>query len=759
MNPAKRRAALPASVSTGLCFALLLVLGLLGNYAHFPIFLNIDFLFGSIFAMLALQLLGLRWGVLAAALIGSYTFVLWNHPYAAVIVTAEVACVGLLWQRYKVGLVLADALFWILVGTPATYASYGLLMHVPMDSIGLIVVKQTLNGIANALLARLLFSAYVYKRRNAMLALRDVSYNLLTFFALAPALILIAISSYNDVREADLHIRRELKNDEQRLHALLGHWIQERRDAVLVLAQMAANQPASTMQAALDQTRQTDGNFLRVGLLDAQATVLQYSPLVDELGVSVVGKNFADRPFSQQIRLASTPFLSEVVMGRMGRPEPIVTLLAPVQRHGSYAGYVSGVLSLAHLREYMGHGLDTTDLRYLVLDKHGTVILSNRAEFPTMSHFERATGQRFDFAEGSFRWTPVLLRGQPVMEQWKSSWYVTESRLDALGDWQLVLEQPVAPIQKALAGRYTRLLGSLLLLLLLALALAEWLSRKTIATLNKLSELTNQLPTKLSQGSMRIVWPDTAIAETHGLIKNFRVMAASLSEQVIKERRINGMLDAQVVERTAALSESLREKEALLREVHHRVKNNLQVITSILRLESGRSDNPASIAVLQDMQDRVRSMALLHETIYRTGTFSAIDLGDYLRQVATQAFRALQTGPGQVRLRLDLGTLRLNLDQATPCGLLANELLSNSFKHGFANGGSGEICVELQPLDEQNHWRLRVYDTGVGLPADFQTRREGGLGLKLVAGLAEQIGGRLEIGPGAMFSVVFVPLV
>ena len=759
MNHAKRRAALPAFAFTGLRMALLVALGLLGNYARFPIFLNIDFLFGSIFAMLALQMLGLRWGTLAAALIGSYTFVLWNHPYAALIVTAEVACVGLLLQRYKVGLVLADALYWVVVGAPATYACYGLLLHVPMDTISLVVVKQTVNGIANALLARLVFSAYVYRKRNAMLALRDVSYNLLTFFALAPALILIAISSRNDVTEADLHIRRELKDNEQRLQALLGHWIQERRDAVVVLSQMAGRQPAPTMQVALDQTRLTDANFLRVGLLDAHATVLQYSPLVDELGVSVVGKNFADRPFSQQIRQASRPFLSEVVMGRMGQPEPIVTLLAPVQRNGSYAGYVSGVLSLTHLRDYMGHGLDHTDLRYLVLDKNGTVILSNRPEYPTMSRYAPPEGQRAKFPEGSFRWTPLLTRGQPSMEQWKSSWYVTESRLDALGDWQLVLEQPVAPIQAALAGRYTRLLGSLLLLLLGAMALAEWLSRKTIATLNTLSELTHQLPTKLTQGHMRLEWPDTTIAETHGLIKNFRVMAASLSAQVINERRINGMLDAQVVERTAALSESLREKEALLREVHHRVKNNLQVITSILRLESGRSDNPASIAVLQDMQDRVRSMALLHETIYRTGTFSAIDLGDYLRQVATQAFRALQSGPGNVQLRLDLGTLRLSLDQATPCGLLANELLSNSFKHGFANGGSGEISVELQALDEANHWRLRVHDTGVGLPADFQTRREGGLGLKLVAGLAEQIGGHLEIGPGAMFSVVFVPLV
>ena len=758
MNSAMQRAGLPLFAHAGALFVLLVALGLLGNYAHFAIFLNIDFLFGSIFAMLALQLLGLRCGMLAAAVIGSYTYVLWNHPYAAIVLTAEVGCAGLLWQRYKIGLVLADAIFWIAIGAPATYAAYALLLNVPVDTTLLVMAKQTINGITNALAARLMYCAYVYYQRKSMLALRDVSYNLLTFFALAPALVLIAISSRYDVTEADLHIRQELKNDEQRLQAVLGHWIGERSDVVTVLSQMAASHPAATMQTALDQARQTDANFLRVGLLDASATVLQYSPLVDELGVPVVGKNFSDRPFSSQIRQATKPFLSEVVVSRMGQPEPIVTLLAPVRRDGNYAGYVSGVLSLEHLRNYMGRGLEQKELRYLLVDKHGTVILSNRPEYPTMSHFERPEGHSDNFPEGSYLWTPLLARGQPTMERWKYSWYVTESHMDAPGNWELVLEQPLAPVQTELSRRYARLLFILLLLLLMALALAEWLSRQTIATLEKLSELTHQLPTKLIQGKMPIVWPQTTIAETNNLIENFQVMAASLSEQVSNERRINSMLDAQVSERTAALSESLREKEVLLREVHHRVKNNLQVITSILRLESGRSDHPASIAVLQGMQDRVRSMALLHETIYRNGTFSAIDLGDYLRQVATQAFRALQGSIGNVQLRLDLGTLRLSLDQATPCGLLVNELISNSLKHGFGNGRSGDISIELQPLDEQNRWRLRVYDTGVGLPADFEARCESGLGLKLVAGLAQQIGGHLETGPGAMFTVVFVSL-
>ena len=738
-----------------LSFVLLVGLGLLGNYAHFPIFLNIDFLFGSVFAMLALQLLGQRLGVLAAALIGSYTMVLWNHPYATLIVAGEAVFVGLLYQRRQVGLVLADALYWVLVGMPATYVLYGLVMEVPMGNIQLVVVKQSINGIANVLVARLLFSAYLLKRRTALVGLRDMSYNLLAFFALCPALVLLAIASHHDVAEADLHLRSELVQDDHRLRALLQHWLQERTDSVLQLSRLATSLPSRQMQGPLDQARLSDDNFLRTGLLDNRGTVLQYSPLVDERGVSTVGQSFADRPYYQTIQTAQGPLLSEVVMGRMGTPGAIVTLLAPVRRNGVFTGYISGVLSLEHLRSYLERSLGKTNQRYLVLDKNGAVILGNQPEHKTMSIFHRPDGVSTAYADGSFRWTPLLVNGRPTMEQWQHSWYVTDSRVGNLGEWRLVLEQPVEPIQKALAARYTRLLGSLLLTLLVALLLAEWVSRRTLATLGELNALTNQLPARLAQNSVPVEWPRSGIAETRALIRNFKVMASSLSDLLKRERQINGQLDAQVAERTAALSHSLLEKDALLREVHHRVKNNLQVITSMLRLESGRSEHPASRSVLQDMQDRVRSMALLHETIYRVGTFSAIDLGDYLRQVATQALRALQSGTEGIQLRLNLGHLMAGLDQATPCGLLVNELLSNCFKHGFPAGQGDEVWVSLQPLDADYQWRLQVRDSGVGLPPDFAARRQSGLGLKLVDGLADQIGGRLEIGPGATFTVVF----
>lgn len=206
-----------------------------------------------------------------------------------------------------------------------------------------------------------------------------------------------------------------------------------------------------------------------------------------------------------------------------------------------------------------------------------------------------------------------------------------------------------------------------------------------------------------------------------------------------------------------ALQALLREKTALLLEIHHRVKNNLQVIASLLRLEARRSGHAPTRAAFQDMQGRVRALALLHETIYRKGTFAAIDLGTYIGEVVSQTLKTLLVAPGSVQMRLALGSVQVGLDQATPCGMLITELVSNVLKHGFPDGHSGEICIELGPLEGTGCWRLRVSDTGVGLPADFDVRRQNSLGLQLVRDLAMQMGGELSVGPGpqAVFWVDF----
>jgi PAS domain S-box-containing protein len=204
-----------------------------------------------------------------------------------------------------------------------------------------------------------------------------------------------------------------------------------------------------------------------------------------------------------------------------------------------------------------------------------------------------------------------------------------------------------------------------------------------------------------------------------------------------------------------AVLASLSEKEALLKEVHHRVKNNLALITSLMRLETGKSREPETKSALKAMQARIHSVMLLNETLYKTQHYSQVKLADYLRQMATHLFRAQNPDPDAVRLVLDLEPVEVQTDQAIPCGLIVNELMTNSLKYAFAGGKRGEVRVSLSQ-EPYGPARLRVSDTGVGLPADFEARRGGSLGLQLVGDLAKQLQGALEVGPGPTFTVTFM---
>ena len=451
--PLTNRAQLATKIRIPL-FLALIAAGLAGNYCKFPIFFSIDFLFGSIFAILALQFFGLGWGVLAAAITATYTYFLWNHPYAIVIMTAEVAVVGWLMGRRKMGLVLADTLYWLLIGMPLVYVFYHLVMHLPLNNAYITMTKQAVNGVANALVARLVFSCYVRLSRSTLMPYRESVCNILLLFALYPVLIMLAFGSRTDFAETDLQIRTRLLQDSHRVTHRVETWVKNRKEAIIHLAEMAVLQSPQEMQPFLELAKKSDPNFQRIGLLDRDATITAYFPLLDELGQKNIGKNFSDRPFIPELKRALKPMLSEVVMGRIGTPRPMTTMLAPVVTQGEYGGYVTGILSLEQVRDDLDKSMDETTTLYTLLDKNSNVIMTNRQDQSVMTPFVRAGGTLDAIGEGVSQWMPVVHPNTSISERWKRSFYVCEAIIGDLAEWKLILEQPVAPFQSVLYNHY-----------------------------------------------------------------------------------------------------------------------------------------------------------------------------------------------------------------------------------------------------------------------------------------------------------------
>ena len=205
-----------------------------------------------------------------------------------------------------------------------------------------------------------------------------------------------------------------------------------------------------------------------------------------------------------------------------------------------------------------------------------------------------------------------------------------------------------------------------------------------------------------------------------------------------------------------ALRASVREKEVLIKEVHHRVKNNMQIISSILNLQSGSVRDPAARECLAECQSRIRSMSLVHEKLYRSGNLSRIDFGEYLRSLSAALFHSCRTDSHLVRLDVHAADVSLDVNTAIPCGLIANELIVNALKHGFPEGRSGRLRVGFDVLGD-GLYRMAVSDDGAGFPADLDFRLTDTLGLQLVTLLVDQLDGTIELdrSKGTAFTITF----
>jgi two-component sensor histidine kinase len=195
---------------------------------------------------------------------------------------------------------------------------------------------------------------------------------------------------------------------------------------------------------------------------------------------------------------------------------------------------------------------------------------------------------------------------------------------------------------------------------------------------------------------------------------------------------------------------SLEEKELLLQEIHHRVKNNMQVISSLLDLQLGYVQSKQPKEIFSEIKNRIKSMALVHEKLYLAKDLSKVDFHDYLSTLISNLYRFYNMSMAQVALKLDVKDVSLGIDTAIPCGLIVNELVTNSLKYAFPEGRAGEVAVTFRKTGEkddgQEWYELDVRDNGVGLPETLDMKEIKTLGLYLVTTLVEhQLRGTIGI--------------
>lgn len=200
---------------------------------------------------------------------------------------------------------------------------------------------------------------------------------------------------------------------------------------------------------------------------------------------------------------------------------------------------------------------------------------------------------------------------------------------------------------------------------------------------------------------------------------------------------------------------SLSEKEMLLKEIHHRVKNNLMIISSLLNIQSRYIKDKEALGIFKESQNRAKSMALIHEKLYQSTDLKRIDMGVYIRTLSTDLFHTYVTDPSKIQLQIDVEDIMVDVNTSIPMGLIINELLTNSLKHAFPGDKKGKITISLHK--KENNLKLEICDDGIGFPKDVDYKNTSSLGLQLVNSLSEQVDAQLKLisSQGTCFQIIF----
>ena len=253
------------------------------------------------------------------------------------------------------------------------------------------------------------------------------------------------------------------------------------------------------------------------------------------------------------------------------------------------------------------------------------------------------------------------------------------------------------------------------------------------------------------------------LAEKNKALHN---LTTSLEQKVTERTReltqINQKLQQEIQDRHAIeeqLKTSLYEKEILLKEIHHRVKNNLQVISSLLDFQAATVTEPKILGILADSQNRIQSMALIHEHLYQSQDLAQVQFDEYINRLVKHLFFSLDEIIGNIKPIIDVEPILLNLETAIPCGLLINELVTNAFKHAFPDGKTGAVKIELYQ-QEPGQLNLIISDNGIGIDSTMDWQNSASLGLKLVKILSRQINATIacEVNHGTTFKIILTHL-
>lgn len=527
----------------------LTALGIFGNHFNIELFFGVHFIFGSVASLLAVRMSGVLWGTLAGAAVGSYTFVIWHHPYALVIFGLETLVVGGFLRVRRDSLILADACYWLLIGIPLAWVFYTYPLGLPDISVKLVMLKQAVNGLVNAVIARLILQFFplgmagpgrFWQRRDARWSLREALKLVFALFALFPVLIAMVATNLNrlDDTRADMRTRaaRQAAEVSEDLFSVI-------RTHASALAAIIAADPEFGGEGGLVR------NLLADGRMTALAPGLKYLEIIDRDG----GVRAADPRHAHNVGayagltapaaadgIAFSDFHTDA-----DPPVPHFNVVFPLARRDLFAaaGLTPDLFSADLDRIAAGR-----DRHIRVLDGNGAVI-ADTPGFPNMAAYR----------EGSPANHLVPRTSTSAMDHWGRSYWRETVPIRPHSRWRVTVLLPMRDAILALQADHVRHLSVMFVIAVTALVLSAWVGRWLGRPIAELTDVAARLTDDVPPADIR--WPRTAISEIATLSDGFRRLIGETVRKQEELERAAAELERRVARRTDELSAALTETE------------------------------------------------------------------------------------------------------------------------------------------------------------------------------------------------------
>lgn len=702
---------------------LLGLLGFAGNCFKLELFFNVDFIFGTIFVLLATARYGAIPGIVTSLMAGSCTWLLWHHPWALIICVAEAAVVGIIIRRRTVSLLAADTLFWLCCGTPLVWLFYHHIMGIPGQLSLLIVLKQSLNGISNAVLAQVILLALqsYHAESDQLPRFRQINFTVMVSLVLSIGMTVLV----TDLRGIMKRQLQDLVDNAEHTSLIASTSIyatlQQQLQSVIALAQLVGDPSGKStdeLQKLVTLVNLVVPAYHKMGILDRTSRTIAYNPPIDENGHSNVGVDFSDRYFIPILKENLKPYIPDIVMGRLGNNIPRAIMLAPIIVNGQYGGFCVGVIDLDMIQNLLKTQAGSHSMHITLVDRKEQVVTSTRSDLKTMSHFEFGDGEKRQVRPGVIQWIPRMPPGSSVMERWRHSGIIAERQLDKELPWKIVVEMSPVKLMEILTNKSIFDMSLLLAVFLLSALIAAVLSRIFLKPLENLQKIAEELPGLIPDIPPKTRWPVSRMFELDSLTTNFRKMAAMLADKFIQLESTYREL-AQETEKHRQLElqiEQIREqveqdeRRRISRDLHDGLGQSLQAVKLNLQIMKTRCNKGCGYDG-QMIDDAIFEIGATSEELrdiiamLRPPVPADRSLSEALEWLADRLSR--RSGVNIKIIRKDVPE---ELTEELKSGLfrICQEALSNALRHG------NPTAVEVNISCSGNRLSLTVHDDGCG---------------------------------------------